>query len=172
MNQQVILVNENDEEVGVSEKIDAHRKALLHRAFSIFIFNAKGEMLLQQRAKNKYHSPELWTNACCSHPYPLESTEAAARRRLQEELGFTTSLKKIFDFTYRSEFDNGLTEFEFDHVFVGEYNDKITPNINEVSECCFMNFEDIEAKLSSHPKKFTPWFHIAYPMVKEWKQGQ
>ncbi|HLY70261.1 MAG TPA: isopentenyl-diphosphate Delta-isomerase [Puia sp.] len=170
MNQQVILVNENDEEVGTVEKMEAHRKALLHRAFSVFIFNAKGEMLLQQRAKNKYHSPGLWTNTCCSHPYPLESTESAATRRLQEELGFTTTLKKIFDFTYRSEFDNGLTEFEFDHVFVGEYNDKIIPNMDEVNECCFMSFDAIEERLLSHPQKFTPWFHIAYPMVKEWRE--
>jgi isopentenyl-diphosphate Delta-isomerase len=172
MDQQVILVNENDEEIGVSEKIEAHRKALLHRAFSVFIFNDKGEMLLQQRAKNKYHSAGLWTNACCSHPYPLESNERAAIRRLSEELGFTTTLTKIFEFTYRSEFDNGLTEFEFDHVFVGEYNGRINPNAHEVSECCFMSLDEIESRLLSHPKKFTPWFHIAYPMVKKWKSDQ
>ena len=172
MNQQVILVNENDEEVGTIEKMEAHRKALLHRAFSVFIFNSKDEMLLQQRAKNKYHSAGLWTNACCSHPYPLESTEIGASRRLQEELGFTTELKKIFEFTYRSEFENGLTEFEFDHVFAGEYNGRMEPNADEVDECCFMTMEEIESKLLSHPQKFTPWFHIAFPMVKNWKENQ
>jgi isopentenyl-diphosphate delta-isomerase len=172
MNQQVILVNEHDEQVGTVEKMEAHRKALLHRAFSVFIFNAKGEMLLQQRAKNKYHSGGLWTNACCSHPHPFESSEDGALRRLQEELGFTTALEKIFEFTYRSEFDNGLTEFEFDHVFVGEYDGKIVPNFDEVHEYCFMKFDEIEEKLSSHPRKFTPWFHIAYPRVKSWKEKQ
>ncbi len=170
MDQHVILVNENDEEVGTVEKMEAHRKALLHRAFSVFIFNAKGEMLLQQRAKHKYHSAGLWTNACCSHPNPFESTEDGALRRLQEELGFTTPIRKIFEFTYRSAFDNGLTEFEFDHVFIGEYNGKINPNADEVSECSFMKLAEIEEKLLSHPQKFTPWFHIAYPRVKSWKE--
>src|SRR6187200_173231 len=110
------------------EKMEAHRKALLHRAFSVFIFNGKGEMLLQQRALNKYHSGGLWTNACCSHPFPGEDTLDAARRRLFEELGFATELKKIFDFTYKSPFDNGLTEHEFDHVFVGLFEGSIVPD--------------------------------------------
>jgi isopentenyl-diphosphate delta-isomerase len=170
MSQEVILVNENDEQVGTIEKMEAHRRALLHRAFSVFVFNGKGEMLLQQRSKNKYHSGGLWTNACCSHPRPFETTEEGAMRRLQEELGFNTELKKIFDFTYRSEFDNGLTEFEFDHVFLGEYNGKIQPNMEEINDCCFMSPGDIEEKLGSHPQKFTPWFHIAYPMVKTWRE--
>src|ERR1700728_4574124 len=117
--EQVILVNERDEPTGSMEKMEAHRKALLHRAFSVFIFNTAGDMLLQQRAAGKYHSAGLWTNACCSPPRPGEGTRDAAMRRLYEELGFTAELKKIFDFTYRSEFENGLTEFEFDHVFVG-----------------------------------------------------
>src|ERR1700744_2758864 len=122
--EEVILVDEADVQLGTMEKIEAHRKALLHRAFSVFIFNSKGEMLLQQRAAEKYHSPGLWTNACCSHPRPGEETQAAAMRRLMEELGFTLELEKIFDFTYRSEFENGLTEFEFDHVFVGLIHDE------------------------------------------------
>src|SRR5688572_13811853 len=115
--QEVILVNEQDEVIGTMEKITAHRKAILHRAFSVFIFNSKGEMLLQQRAFNKYHSGGLWTNACCSHPAPGEHTADAAGRRLQEEMGFSASIQKIFEFTYFSEFENGLTEHEFDHVF-------------------------------------------------------
>ena len=119
--EEVILVNEQDEQTGTIEKMEAHRKALLHRAFSVFIFNGKGEMLLQQRAMGKYHSPGLWTNACCSHPRPGEEVETAAFRRLKEEMGIETSLKKIFDFIYRTEFDNGLTEYEFDHVYIGTY---------------------------------------------------
>src|SRR4249919_2599143 len=116
IDQEVILVNEQNEAIGTMEKMEAHRKALLHRAFSVFIFNSKGEMLLQQRALNKYHSGGLWTNACCSHPRPGELIEDAATRRLKEELGFETPLKKIFQFTYQASFDNGLTEHEFDHV--------------------------------------------------------
>src|SRR5258708_39555709 len=104
------------------EKMQAHRSALLHRAFSVFVFNSKGEMLLQRRALNKYHSGGLWTNACCSHPQPGESIEISARKRLMEELGFDVPLEKIFDFVYRSDFDNGLTEHEFDHVFVGHHH--------------------------------------------------
>src|ERR1700712_4649445 len=117
INQDVILVNELDEPTGKMEKMEAHRKALLHRAFSVFIFNAKGEMLLQRRSSHKYHSAGLWTNACCSHPFPGEDVKDAALRRLQEELGFTTPLEKAFDFIYKAAFDNGLTEYEFDHVF-------------------------------------------------------
>ncbi len=117
---EVILVNELDEAIGSMEKMEAHEKALLHRAFSVFLFNKNGEMLLQKRAATKYHSPSLWTNACCSHPMPGETTEQAALRRLKEELGFTTNVQKAFHFTYKAVFDNGLTDHEFDHVFVVE----------------------------------------------------
>src|SRR5215475_1033999 len=120
--EEVILVDEDDFQVGTMEKMEAHRKALLHRAFSVFIFNTKGEMLLQQRALNKYHSAGLWTNACCSHPAPGESTLDAAEKRLLEEMGFITPLQEIFEFTYKTEFDNGLTEYEFDHVVVGTWD--------------------------------------------------
>lgn len=113
--EKVILVNEQDEVLGVMEKMEAHEKALLHRAFSVFIFNDKHELLLQQRAFSKYHSGGLWTNTCCSHPRPGESTEAAAIRRLKEEMGFTANLEKAFSFTYKAHFENGLTEHEFDH---------------------------------------------------------
>ncbi len=170
MQEDVILVNEKDEPIGVLEKMEAHRKALLHRAFSVFIFNKKGEMLLQQRAKNKYHSGGLWTNACCSHPKPGEDTRTGAMRRLKEELGFTTDLKKIFDFTYKSGFENGLTEFEFDHVFVGDHNSAIFPDKDEVSDYCFMSPGAIASSLQSHPDKFTAWFHIAFPMVIDWRE--
>ncbi|MBS1934381.1 MAG: isopentenyl-diphosphate Delta-isomerase [Bacteroidetes bacterium] len=164
----VVLVNEKDEQLGIMEKMDAHRKALLHRAFSVFVFNDEGDMLLQRRAENKYHSGGLWTNACCSHPFPGEDVLTGAQRRLNEELGFTTGLKKIFDFIYKSGFDNGLTEFEFDHVFVGVYNGLVFPNENEVSDYCFMGMEEIEASLKNHPEKFSAWFHIAWPRIKEW----
>src|ERR1044071_5474301 len=119
--EEVILVNEHDEQIGTMEKMEAHRKAMLHRAFSVFVFSARKEMLLQQRAFTKYHSGGLWTNACCSHPMPGEKTEDAAKRRLMEEMGFKALIKEIFDFTYKAEFNNGLIEYEFDHVFAGEY---------------------------------------------------
>jgi isopentenyl-diphosphate Delta-isomerase len=166
--QEVILVNERDEVTGSMEKMEAHRKALLHRAFSIFIFNSKGEMLLQQRSKTKYHSAGLWTNACCSHPSPGEDTRAAAMRRLHEELGFSTELEKIFDFIYRAEFENGLTEYEFDHVFIGTFNGIILPDSNEVSDYCFKSVEEVASSLESHPSKYTDWFRLAFPKVITW----
>jgi isopentenyl-diphosphate delta-isomerase len=166
--EEVILVDEADTPLGKMEKMEAHRKALLHRAFSVFIFNSKGEMLLQRRAAGKYHSPGLWTNACCSHPRPGEDTLPAALRRLKEELGITTTLTKLFDFTYRSAYDNGLTEFEFDHVFAGVYDDRdIRPDPAEVSDFCFRSLEDIQTDLQRSPAKYTTWFHLAFPLVGE-----
>ena len=166
--EQVILVNINDEHLGSMEKMEAHRKGLLHRAFSIFIFNDKKEMLLQQRAVSKYHSGGLWTNACCSHPRPGEATINAAERRLFEELGFVTFIEKIFDFQYSANFDNGLTENEFDHVFAGNYNGKIIANPTEVQDFCYKPVEEIELTINTHPHKFTAWFCIAFPNVMEW----
>ena len=166
--QEVILVNECDEAIGTMEKMEAHKKALLHRAFSIFIFNAKGEMLLQQRSKSKYHSAGLWTNACCSHPRPAEETRDAALRRLNEELGFSTEIEKIYDFIYQASFENGLTEYEFDHVFVGTYNGIIRPDKNEVNDYCFKSLEEIRNSLESHPAKYTHWFRLAFPNVVNW----
>lgn len=168
--QQVILVNEQDEELGLMEKIEAHEKALLHRAFSVFIFNHKGEMLLQQRALNKYHSGGLWTNACCSHPKPGEDTMAAARRRLHEELGFNTSLEKIFHFTYKAAFDNGLTEHEFDHVFIGYYEGGMQPDENEVAGVCYRSMDDIRASLITEPEQYTVWFRIAFGKIDQWQK--
>jgi len=165
--EEVILVNENDISLGTMEKMEAHRKALLHRAFSVFIFNSKGEMLLQQRAPEKYHSAGLWTNACCSHPRPGEDTCDAAKRRLYEELGFKAPLEKIFAFTYRSEFENGLTEFEFDHVYTGTYDGIIHPNPAEVSDYGFRSIDGIRACLELEPQNFTSWFHLAFPLVCE-----
>ncbi|PWT74347.1 MAG: isopentenyl-diphosphate delta-isomerase [Bacteroidetes bacterium] len=168
MEQEIILVDEKDRSIGVMEKLEAHRKGLLHRAFSVFIFNSKGEMLLQQRSDEKYHSGGLWTNACCSHPAPGEDIGAAAIRRLNEELGFTTSLTKIFDFIYQSSFENGLTEHEFDHVFVGLHDDPVHPNKEEVSDYSFLGLDEIRDSLVKSPEKYTAWFRIAFPKVLEW----
>ncbi len=165
----VILVDENDVAIGRMEKMEVHRKALLHRAFSVFIFNSKGEMLLQKRADKKYHSASLWTNACCSHPQPGQQTLTAANARLIEEMGFTTPLTKAFDFIYKTPFDNGLTEHEFDHVFVGIYDSHIImPNKEEVSDYCYKTIDEIEASVLSHPQKYTAWFKIAFPKMQSY----
>ena len=164
----VILVNEKDEAQGEMEKMAAHKKGMLHRAFSVFIFNNKGEMLLQRRALSKYHSGGLWSNACCSHPFPGEATAAGASRRLKEELGFQTELTEAFDFVYRAEFNNGLTEYEFDHVFTGEYNGNIYPNADEVCDYCYKGIEDLRHSLQTYPVKFTAWLHIVFPKIEEW----
>ncbi len=165
---EVILVNEFDEPLGSLEKMAAHRQALLHRAFSVFIFNSRGEMLLQQRALSKYHSGGLWTNACCSHPMPGEETLDAANRRLFEELGMKTSLKKIFDFTYKAGFDNGLTEYEFDHVFIGTFDGDINADSEEVQDYRFMPMEALMTAIQEEEESFTAWFRIALPRVDRW----
>jgi isopentenyl-diphosphate delta-isomerase len=163
---EVILVNEKDEMTGTMEKMEAHQKAMLHRAFSVFIFNSKGEMLLQQRASAKYHSPDLWSNACCSHPMPGEKTIDAAHRRLREELGFDTLLEHSFSFIYQTPFDNGLTEHEFDHVFVGNFDGIIKPDADEVKDFCYMGMDAIRNSMEVHPHKFTTWFRIAFPKLE------
>lgn len=166
--EELILVDENDVQTGTAEKMEAHRHAMLHRAFSVFIFNSKGEMLLQQRALSKYHSGGLWTNACCSHPYNGESTQHAAEKRLLEEMGFTTSLKKAFDFIYKTIFENGLTEYEYDHVFTGSYEGSIQPSSAEVMDYCYMNMAEIKLSIGSHPQKYTEWFKIAFPKLENY----
>jgi isopentenyl-diphosphate Delta-isomerase len=163
--QQVILVDEQDAPIGVMEKMEAHEKGVLHRAFSIFIFNKSGEMLLQQRADTKYHSAGLWTNACCSHPQPGEETLAAAHRRLKEEMGFDTELTKAFDFVYKSSFENGLTEYEFDHVFVGKYDEAIDFNKEEVKAVVYKSIEEIKKELEEASDRYTAWFHLAFPRI-------
>ena len=168
--EQVILVNEMDVELGLMEKMEAHTKALLHRAFSIFVFNKNGEMLLQQRAISKYHSGGLWTNTCCSHPRPGETILQAANRRLQEEMGFETSLVKVLEFVYKAPFSNGLTEHEFDHVLVGYYDGIINPNQEEVEKYSFNSFSDIEISINKCPEIYTEWFKIAFPLIKNWWQ--
>jgi len=165
---QVILVNEKDETLGVMDKTRAHREALLHRAFSIFVFNSLGKMLLQQRALGKYHSAGLWSNACCSHPRPGESVEQAAERRLKEELGFTAPLEKLFSFIYKAKVGNDLTEFEFDHVLVGEYDGPVVFNTDEVNSVCFKDMETIEVELRDNPEVYTEWFQLAFTRMVHW----
>jgi len=163
----VILVNEQDEPIGVMEKMEAHLKGELHRAFSVFVFNGRGEMLLQQRASGKYHSGGLWTNACCSHPMPGEEVEQAAHRRLQEEMGFDCPVKKLFTFTYQASFDNGLTEHEYDHVFLGTFDGAVIPDTAEVEAYAFYSLTEIAQQIRDTPERFTYWFKVAFPMVTE-----
>ena len=159
--EQVILVDEQDNEIGSMEKIEAHEKALLHRAFSIFIFNEEGEMMLQQRALSKYHSPGLWTNTCCSHPRPGESLEEATGRRIVEEMGFSCEMKEVFDFIYKAPFDDGLTEHELDHVFVGMYNEDPEINAEEVAGWMWIDVDELLSEVKENPENYTVWFKIA-----------
>lgn len=168
----VILVNENDKKIGLMAKQEAHVKALLHRAFSVFIFNDKNELMLQQRAFDKYHSPGLWTNTCCSHQRDGESNIDAGKRRLKEEMGFESELKETISFIYKAPFDNGLTEHEYDHILIGFYNE--TPNLNpdEAANWKWMSVEDIKKDISKNPGNYTAWFKIIfekfYPHLQSW----
>lgn len=163
----VVLVNPQDQEVGSMEKMEAHRKGVLHRAFSFFIFNSQGEWLLQQRAFEKYHSGGLWTNACCSHPRRGEAPAQAATRRLREELGLYCQAKPLFHFIYRSEFSNALIEHELDHVCVG-YSDQLPkPNPKEVASYRYISTEALELEMKLHPENFTVWFRICFEQVKD-----
>ena len=163
--EQVVLVNENDIETGLIGKMEAHEKALLHRAFSVFVFNSKNELMVQQRALTKYHTPGLWTNTCCSHPRPGEKVSDAANRRLQEEMGFSCKLKKVFDFVYRAPFENGLTEHEFDHVFMGNYEGEPEINPEEVNAWKWIGLEELKKDIHANPSDYTVWFKIAFPRV-------
>lgn len=160
--ERVILVNEKDEQIGLMEKIEAHEKALLHRAFSVFVFNDKNELMLQQRAHSKYHSPGLWTNTCCSHQREEESNIEAGKRRLQEEMGFTTELKDTISFIYKAPFENGLTEHEFDHILVGSYNEQPNINPDEVAKWKWMDLQAIKKDMKENPEIYTEWFKIIF----------
>jgi isopentenyl-diphosphate delta-isomerase len=162
MREHVILVDENDQQIGLMEKIEAHEKALLHRAFSVFIFNEKGELMLQQRAASKYHSPLLWTNTCCSHQREGESNVKAGRRRLQEEMGFVTDITEVFSFIYKAPFDNGLTEHEFDHVMIGRYDAAPILNEEEAEAYKWMKMEDVKKDIEDNPSIYTAWFKIIF----------
>ncbi len=158
----VVLVNERDEPVGLMPKMEAHEKGVLHRAFSVFVINKKGEIMLQQRAAHKYHSPLLWTNTCCSHQREGETNTQAGMRRLEEEMGFSTSLKELFSFIYKAPFDNGLTEHELDHVMVGYYDEDPVINRDEVEGWAWARPEDIKNDITSNPDKYTAWFKIIF----------
>ena len=160
--EKVILVNEKDEQIGLMSKLEAHEKALLHRAFSIFIFNDKNELMLQQRALNKYHSPGLWTNTCCSHQRDGETNIEAGKRRLQEEMGFVTMLEESISFIYKAPFDNGLTEHEYDHVMLGKYNENPILNKEEVANWKWMPLDDVKINIELHPEVYTEWFKIIF----------
>lgn len=165
--EQVILVDENDQPIGEMEKMEAHKKGVLHRAFSVFIFNKKNELMIQQRALTKYHSPGLWTNTCCSHPREGEKTIDAAHRRLIEEMGFDCEIKEIFSFTYKADVGQGLTEHEFDHVFVGNFNADPKINPDEVNDWKFVSMAEIKKDMTRSPEKYTVWFRIAFDEVME-----
>ncbi len=156
----IITVDEQDRETGYLEKLDVHRRGILHRAFSVVIFNNKGEMLLQKRAKVKYHSPGLWSNTCCSHQRVGETLTDAVSRRVLEELGFTCDCKEIFQFKYHVEFDNGLIEHEIDHVFLGYYNDRVIPREDEVEQVQWVELDQLRKDMEEHPERYTVWFRI------------
>ena len=162
LEEQVILVNENDEPIGLMPKLEAHQKAVLHRAFSVFILNDKNEIMLQQRASEKYHSPLLWTNTCCSHQRDGETNIQAGTRRLFEEMGFETPLQELFHFIYKAPFDNGLTEHELDHVMIGKYNQAPKINREEVQNWKWMSIDAIKTDMTQNPTIYTVWFKIIF----------
>ena len=160
--EKVILVDTNDNPIGLMNKLEAHEKAVLHRAFSVFILNDKNELMLQQRAHLKYHSPLLWTNTCCSHQRENETNIQAGTRRLREEMGFETELKEMFHFIYKAPFDNGLTEHELDHVMLGNYNNTPFINKDEVESWKWMKIEDVKNDMIMNPNLYTVWFKIIF----------
>ena len=158
----VILVNKKNEQLGLMPKMEAHEKALLHRAFSVFVFNDKNQLLLQQRAAAKYHSPLLWTNTCCSHQRDGETNIDAGKRRLKEEMGFDCDLKEVTSFIYKAPFDNGLTEHELDHILIGYYSDNPVINVEEVQNYKWMSLEEVKNHIEDRPALYTEWFKIIF----------
>lgn len=163
----VILVNEQDEPIGEMEKMEAHEKGMLHRAFSVFIFNDQNELLLQKRASAKYHSGGLWSNSCCSHPRKNESVVEAGERRLLEEMGFSVPVEAIFSFIYKAELDHGMTEHELDHVLIGRYNDAPKLNPDEVEDWKYIDLEELSVHMQQQPEEYTEWFKIVFDRVRE-----
>lgn len=166
MAEQVVVVSENDEILGLMEKMEAHENGILHRAFSVFLFNDKGEMLLQKRASGKYHSPNQWTNAVCSHPKIDETYLEGAQRRLNEELGITADLTEKFSFIYKADVGQNLWEHELDHVFTGNYEGSFVLNNDEVSEVRYISMQQLDEEMNANPENFTEWFKI---ILKEYK---
>lgn len=173
MNELLILVDENDNEIGLMDKLSVHQKGLLHRAFSVFIFNSKDELLLQRRANNKYHSAGLWSNTCCSHPTNSAMTEESVTRRLKEEMGLETNVEFQFKFLYQTSFDNGLKEHEFDHVYFGRSDDKPHPDAKEVMNWKYISLEKLAEDIFINPENYTAWLKICLPEVEmRFKQFQ
>ena len=168
----VVLVDKNDNAIGTMEKQQAHVEGALHRAFSIFIFNSENKLLLQKRASSKYHCGGLWTNTCCSHPRENEIVLDAAARRLQEEMGMQCELKPIFSFVYKAQFENGLTEHEYDHVFVGQSDQLPKLDAEEVEDYRYIGLEELHKEIKVSPQNFTPWFLIALDRVTEFNANQ
>jgi isopentenyl-diphosphate delta-isomerase len=166
-NELLILVDNQDNEIGVNDKLSVHLEGLLHRAFSIFIFNSQSELLIQQRADGKYHSPGLWTNTCCSHPRPGEGTIEACNRRLLEEMGIGAMLQFSFSFLYKYEFSNGLIEHEFDHVYIGYTDQQPEINLNEVQSWKYISIGNLETEIGLNPDLYTPWLKICITELKE-----
>lgn len=160
--EKVILVNEQDQEIGLMPKLEAHEKAVLHRAFSVFVLNSQNQVMLQQRASGKYHSPLLWTNTCCSHQRAGESNIEAGMRRLQEEMGFSVELTDLFHFIYKAPFDNGLTEHELDHVLLGYYDGDPIINKDEVESWKWMDLKEVKKDMDEHPELYTVWALIIF----------
>ncbi|MCG8575297.1 MAG: isopentenyl-diphosphate Delta-isomerase [Flavobacteriales bacterium] len=158
--EEVILVDRDDNAIGTMEKMEAHEKGLLHRAFSVFIFNSKGQLLLQRRADTKYHSGGLWTNSCCSHPRKGETVQEAAARRVEEELGIEVNSEQLFSFIYKAELDNNLIEHELDHVLIGNYENAPVPNAEEVMEWKYADMDFIQKDIQEQPDLYTAWFKI------------
>ncbi len=167
LKEKVILVDENDNELGLMEKMEAHKKGLLHRAFSVFVFNSKNELMLQQRSDNKYHSGGLWTNTCCSHPRAGETLEAAVQRRMMEEMGFSCEFSYQFSFIYKAQLDNNLTEHELDHVFFGFYDGLPHLNKDEAKAWKYASIETIKRDILENPQNYTAWFKIIFNRVEE-----
>jgi isopentenyl-diphosphate delta-isomerase len=163
--ERIILVDEKDSEIGTGEKLEVHEQGKLHRAFSIFVFNQKGELLLQRRAKGKYHSGGLWTNTCCSHPRAGENLEEAVHRRLKQEMGFDCPLKEVFSFIYRVRFDNGLYEHELDHVFIGRFDGKPDPDPEEAEGWKWVSLEELKRDVQKNPENYTYWLRASLEKV-------
>ena len=170
MRQEVVLVDEYDQVIGTAEKQQAHIDGALHRAFSIFVFNSAGQLLLQQRAQHKYHSGGLWSNSCCSHPQPNEALATAAHKRLAEEMGFDCELKKAFQFTYKTALENGLTEHEVDHVFIGKFDGEPEPNADEVGASQWMSLTALGGALAQQPDHYSYWLRHSWPMLLQYLQ--
>ncbi|MGV0965450.1 isopentenyl-diphosphate Delta-isomerase [Empedobacter falsenii] len=162
MEEFVVLVDQDDQKLGLMEKQQAHVAGLLHRAFSVFVFNSKGELMIQQRAANKYHSPTLWTNTCCSHPRDNETYEQAAHRRLEEEMGFDCELEYKFNFIYKAHLENDLIEHELDHVFIGTFDNEPKLNPDEVMAYRWVELEDLKKDMEKNPQNYTAWFKIIF----------